>query len=140
MRINKSTTWVAGLALAAAVAQLTAAAAESPAVPFKLGTFQAADREYVGLVIKDSTVVDIAAANSAWERRSAGATKLKMPADMKELIARYEGELGPRLRELARFASTSGQGFSRPVSEVKTLPPVRPALILNAGANYPEHA
>jgi 2-keto-4-pentenoate hydratase/2-oxohepta-3-ene-1,7-dioic acid hydratase in catechol pathway len=61
-------------------------------------------------------------------------------AQLKDLIARYDSELGPRLRELARFASTGAQNFARPVAEVKVLPPVRPALILNAGANYPEHA
>jgi 2-keto-4-pentenoate hydratase/2-oxohepta-3-ene-1,7-dioic acid hydratase in catechol pathway len=63
-----------------------------------------------------------------------------MPADMKELIARYERELGPRLRELAAFASTGTPDFTRAVAQVKALPPVRPAVILNAGANYPEHA
>jgi 2-keto-4-pentenoate hydratase/2-oxohepta-3-ene-1,7-dioic acid hydratase in catechol pathway len=90
-------------------------------------------------VIKDSTVVDITAANSAWEKRNASAKKLRMPTDMKDLIARYDAELGPRMRELARLAAAGGN-FTRPVAEVKSLPPVRPALILNAGANYPEHA
>ena len=59
-----------------------------------------------------------------------------MPTDMKDLIARYDAELGPRLRELARLAAAGGQNFARPVAEVKILPPVRPSLILNAGANY----
>ena len=137
--MKKAGSWVAGVALASVVAGIVAAA-EPGAVPFKLGTFKAADREFLGLVIKDSTVVDIAAANTAWERRNASAPKLRIPADMKDLIARYDTELGPRLRELARFASTGNADFARPVADVKTLPPVRPALILNAGANYPEHA
>jgi 2-keto-4-pentenoate hydratase/2-oxohepta-3-ene-1,7-dioic acid hydratase in catechol pathway len=140
MRFNNEKTWVAGLVLAGSLVSLTAAAAQSDAVPFKLGTFGAGGREYLGLVIKESTVVDIAAANSAWERRNTGAPKLRMPTDMKELIARYDSELGPRLRELARFASAGAQSFTRPAGDLKSLPPVRPALILNAGANYPEHA
>jgi 2-keto-4-pentenoate hydratase/2-oxohepta-3-ene-1,7-dioic acid hydratase in catechol pathway len=139
MRLNTYGMWIAGLAIAAVVQQ-TALAAAPAAVPFKLGTFRGADREYLGLVIKDSTVVDIAAANTAWERRNTSAAKIAMPADMKDLIARYDRELGPRLRELAAFASSGAQNFARPVAELKILPPVRPALLLNAGANYPEHA
>jgi 2-keto-4-pentenoate hydratase/2-oxohepta-3-ene-1,7-dioic acid hydratase in catechol pathway len=139
MRLRTCGTWVAGLAFSAALLQLAAAAAQPEAIPFKLGTFRAADREYLGLVIRDSTVVDITAANSAWEKRNASAKKLRMPTDMKDLIARYDAELGPRLRELARFA-VAGGNFTRPVAEVRSLPPVRPAVILNAGANYPEHA
>jgi hypothetical protein len=135
MRIRIYETSVAALALAAALALQTAAAAESEAVPFKLGTFRAAERDYVGMVIKDSTAIDIAAANAAWERRNGTAAKLRMPTDMKELIARYDGDLGPRLRELARFAAAGGQGFARPVAAVTLLPPVRPVVILNAGAN-----
>jgi 2-keto-4-pentenoate hydratase/2-oxohepta-3-ene-1,7-dioic acid hydratase in catechol pathway len=133
-------TGFAVLALAAALLPATALTAEPAAVPFKLGTFGSADTPYLGLVIRDSVVVDIAAANAAWERRNVTATKLRMPTDMKDLIARYDAELGPRLRELARFATAGDQGFSRPVAGVKSLPPVRPSLILNAGANYPEHA
>ena len=140
MRFRTYGTWVAGLALAGALGPQIVVAAEPEAIPFKLGAFRAADREYLGLVIKDSMVVDITAANSAWERRNATATKLRMPTDMKDLIARYDAELGPRLRELARLAAAGAQNFARPVAEVKTLPPVRPSLILNAGANYPEHA
>ncbi|MEO8313645.1 MAG: fumarylacetoacetate hydrolase family protein [Pseudomonadota bacterium] len=139
MKLRTPGTWIAGLAIAGAIVQQAAVAAAPDAVPFKLGTFRAAGREYLGLVIKDS-VVDIVAANATWERRNANAAKLRMPTDMNELISRYEGELGPRLRELARLASTGPQDFARPVADVKSLPPVRPAVILNAGANYPEHA
>lgn len=140
MRTTTHLAWMAGLALAGGVVPLAAVAAEPAPTPFKLGTFRAGDREYLGLVVGDS-VIDIAAANAEWERRNAAAAKVRVPADMKELIARYDGELGPRLRELARLVSVGGQGsFTRPVGDVKSLPPVRPSLILNAGANYPEHA
>src|SRR6187399_3078335 len=105
MRLKTYGMWLAGIAMAGMVHQAAMAAAPA-AVPFKLGTFRAADREYLGMVIKDSTVVDIAAANAAWERRNANAPKISMPTDMKDLIARFERDVGPRLRELAAFAAT----------------------------------
>lgn len=139
-RIGKIGCWVAGMVVAGATLGQVAFGAAA-AVPFKLGTFREAGREYLGMVIGDATVVDIAAANTAWERRNGSAAKLKAPTDMKALIASYDAEWGPRLRELARFADgNAGQSWSHPVARVQVLPPVRPALILNAGANYPEHA
>jgi 2-keto-4-pentenoate hydratase/2-oxohepta-3-ene-1,7-dioic acid hydratase in catechol pathway len=140
MRFETCRMWIAGLAIAAGLSPQMATAAAPSAVPFKLGTFRAANREYLGLVIKDSTVVDIAAANAAWEQRNNTAAKVAMPVDMKDLISRYDRELGPRLRELAAFSAAGAQNFALPVGSVKVLPPVRPAVILNAGANYPEHA
>ena len=116
-------------------------AAETTAVPFKLGTFSAGNHEILGLVLKDSQVVDIAVANQAYERRNRAAARVRMPGDMRDLIERYDAEVGPRLRELARFATDAPSGpYLHPLKDVKVLPPVRPAVILNAGANYPEHA
>ncbi len=131
----------AAVALLLGGAGLAAFAAAPTAVPFKLGTFEVRGQETVGLVLGDSMVVDIAAANQAFERRNGSATKVRAPANMNELIARYERDVGPRLRELARFASEAGSAaYIHPLGQVKTLPPVRPAVILNSGANYPEHA
>lgn len=116
-------------------------AASPPGVPFKLGTFELRGQEKVGLVLRDAVVVDIAAANQEFERRNANAAKVRAPADMKDLIARYEADVGPRLRELARLATEAGSAaYVHPLAQVKTLPPVRPAVMLNAAANYPEHA
>src|SRR6478735_5111098 len=98
LRLDKHGLWAVGLAFAgASLMTSVAAAAESAAVPFKLGTFRAADRESLGLVLNDSTVVDITAANQAWQTRNATAPKLQIPGDMKDLIARYNADLGPRL-------------------------------------------
>jgi 2-keto-4-pentenoate hydratase/2-oxohepta-3-ene-1,7-dioic acid hydratase in catechol pathway len=92
-------------------------------------------------VLRDAVVVDIAAANQAFEQRNGSAAKVRAPADMKELIARYEQDVGPRLRELATFAAAAtNAGYVHPLAQVKTLPPVRPSVILNAGSNDPEHA
>jgi 2-keto-4-pentenoate hydratase/2-oxohepta-3-ene-1,7-dioic acid hydratase in catechol pathway len=124
------------LGTAAALTTCATFAAEGSVTPFKLGTFESRGRAFLGLVLQDTRVFDIAAANSAYEKRNRKATKVRVPADMKELIARYEQDLGPRLRELAA-ANASSDGMA--VASLKVLPPVRPAVILNAGANYPEH-
>jgi 2-keto-4-pentenoate hydratase/2-oxohepta-3-ene-1,7-dioic acid hydratase in catechol pathway len=87
-------------------------------------------------VLQDTRVFDIAAANAAFEKRNRKAAKVRAPADMKELITRYEQDVGPRLRELAA-ANATATGMA--VASLRVLPPVRPAVILNAGANYPEH-
>lgn len=118
-----------------------ATGAESRATPFKLGTFEAQGREYIGLVLRDTVIIDVAAANTQYERANPTAAKLVFPADMKDLIARYDAQFGPRLRALANAnAAVQDAAYIRSIDGVKILPPVRPALMLNAGANYPEHA
>jgi 2-keto-4-pentenoate hydratase/2-oxohepta-3-ene-1,7-dioic acid hydratase in catechol pathway len=129
------------VAMACLVACGIAQAAAPAQTPFKLGTFRAEGREFTGLVLRDSVVLDITAANAQYERSHAGQPKLQMPADMKEIIARYDATLAPRLRALANeFSGTQSASFIHRVDALKILPPVRPAIILNAGANYPEHA
>jgi 2,4-didehydro-3-deoxy-L-rhamnonate hydrolase len=131
------------LCTASASFATAASAAAGGATPFKLGTFQTKGKEFVGLVLQDKRVLDIAAANAAFESRNAGAAKLAAPRDMKELIARYERDIGPRLRDLAAAnagAEPGSASYVYAVSALEVLPPVRPAVILNAGANYPAHA
>jgi 2-keto-4-pentenoate hydratase/2-oxohepta-3-ene-1,7-dioic acid hydratase in catechol pathway len=118
------------------------AAGDEP-TPFKLGTFELKGKEFVGLVLQDKRVVDVAAANTAFEKSHSRATKVVAPHDMKDLISRYEHDVGPRLRELAAANANAQPGSAKyvyAVDAVKILPPVRPAVILNAGANYPAHA
>ena len=136
-----------GRALAICVASVcvsTAASAAGESVTaFKLGTFEAKGKEFVGLVLQDKRVLDIAVANAAFERGNSKAPKVAAPRDMKELIARYEGDVGPRLRELAganASAEPGSKSYVYAVGALRVLPPVRPAVILNAGANYPAHA
>ena len=128
-----------GSIIALSSAQASVAAETTP--PFKLGTFAAGSREFVGLVLEDSRVLDIAAANEAFEKRNAKVARIKIPADMDELIARYEQAIGPRLRQIAAAnAAIAVRPYVYPLGSVRILPPMRPAVILNAGANYPEHA
>jgi 2,4-diketo-3-deoxy-L-fuconate hydrolase len=104
--------------------------------PFKLGRFTEGDRIYVGLVLDDSVIVNIAQANSALP-----GAKPAMPATMRGLIGRYD-ELRPRLGEIAAAASETGTqaAYAKDVSEVTILPPIVPNIIYNAAANYSLHA
>jgi 2-keto-4-pentenoate hydratase/2-oxohepta-3-ene-1,7-dioic acid hydratase in catechol pathway len=92
-------------------------------------------------VLRDSQVVDIAAANAAFETADPTAAKLAPPADMKALIARYDAEWKPRLASIARnvAAATSAPTYATSITGLRVHPPVRPSLILNAGGNYVEH-
>jgi 2-keto-4-pentenoate hydratase/2-oxohepta-3-ene-1,7-dioic acid hydratase in catechol pathway len=110
-------------------------------VPYKLGTFERNSQAFVGLVLNDTRVVDLAAANAAWEGGNASAPKLTMPADMTALITRYDAELKPRLAAIASSvaASSTPPAYAYAIDSLKVLPPVRPSLILNAGGNYTEH-
>ena len=110
-------------------------------IPFKLGTFERSGRVYIGLVLNDTQAVDIAAANAAYEAANASAPRLPAPADMKALIAGFDGQWKARLAAIARDVTTakSAPPYVAKVAELRVHPPVRPALILNAGGNYVEH-
>lgn len=132
------------LVVAAVVAVIASAGlraqAGGAAVTFKLGTFDQGGRTFVGLVLRDAQIVDIARANTAYEAANASAQKLTAPADMKQLITRYDGEWRARLMAIARTVPTTGApAYVYAVSAVKILPPVRPSVQLNAGGNYVEH-
>jgi 2,4-didehydro-3-deoxy-L-rhamnonate hydrolase len=114
-----------------------------PAVPFKVGTFEReGGRAFVGLVLQDTQVADISQANAAFESSNGSARKLTAPADMTELIARYDAEWKERLGAIARdvSAAKSRPAYVFALDTLKMRPPVRPALILNAGGNYVEHS
>ncbi|HEY3159401.1 MAG TPA: fumarylacetoacetate hydrolase family protein [Vicinamibacterales bacterium] len=141
MGVNR--TFVA-LLVAGAVAVIASAGlgaqAGAAAVTFKLGTFDQGGRTFVGLVLRDAQIVDIARANTAYEAANTSAQKLTAPADMKQLIARYDSEWRARLMAIARSVPATGApAYVYAVSAVKILPPVRPSVQLNAGGNYVEH-
>src|SRR5690606_19677175 len=69
------------------------------AEPFKVGSFLIDGKPTVGLVLRDSLIVDINAANLALERDPAFPV-LPMPDDMLGLIERYEYGLQRRLYEI----------------------------------------
>src|SRR5687768_541282 len=142
-------TRIQGIAVAVALAvglvgcgTPTDAQSGGAAVPFKVGTFERGGQPFIGLVLRDSQVVDIAPANAAYETSNASAPKLARPNDMKALISRYDAEWKGRLAAIARDVSTAKAppSYAYAVDTLKVLPPVRPSIILNAGGNYVEHS
>lgn len=110
--------------------------AQAP-TPFKLGTFQRQDRTFVGVVLRDAVVIDLAAANSA----VAGGGNVTAPPDMKDLIARYDSGLRDRIAAIVRAVGTTRPAYVHDLSSLKTLPPIMyPTTMLNAAVNYREHA
>jgi hypothetical protein len=133
---------------------LAATLAQAQAVtPFKLGTFmhpnaqsprvggpaERAGRTFVGIVLREAVVIDFAAAHKAIQTP---ASTVAPPADMKDLIVRYDQGLRARILDIIR--SVEAAGGARPayvfdLSAVKILPPVMPATMLNVAVNYAEH-
>ena len=87
-------------AAAAAVVTASALHAQAPA-PFKLGTFQQQGRTFVGIV-RDSVVIDLAAADSAVPGRTAPAA-----GDMRDVIARYDSVLRARINAIVKAVPTT---------------------------------
>ena len=83
-------------ATAAAFAACALATAQTP-TPFKLGTFERQGRTFVGIVLRDTVVIDLAAANAAIRTP---ASTVAAPADMKDLIARYDAGVRTRIGQI----------------------------------------
>ncbi len=140
-----ATMFVAGAILAIVPASVSAQATKS-VEPFKVGTFDIDGRETVGLVLRDSLVVDLEPANRHLQRYGDYA-RVPMPGDMLELIEQYEYGLKYRLYEIVNELVESGRltGSTRPnyvhdVASVRTLAPIRyPGKILNAAGNFYSH-
>jgi len=111
--------------------------AQSPR-PFKLGTFERAAQPFVGIVLRDVLVIDFAAAHTA-----VGASGVVAPADMKDLITRYDQGLRGRIQEIVRAvdAATDRPPYAYDLGELETLPPIMyPTNMVNTALNYREHA
>lgn len=130
---------VVGAVLSACV--LAVIFTEAQAVtPFKLGTFERGGRPFVGIVLRDTIVIDFAAAHAAVRTPASTAAA---PADMRDLIARYDAGLRARIGEIIRAveaAGTSRPAYVYDVKSVKILPPIMyPRAMLNVAVNYREH-
>jgi len=116
-------------------------AAQAAPVPFKLGTFQRQGPQnspFVGVVLRDSLVIDLAAANTAL---STG-RRITAPADMKDLIGRYDAGVRDRIVEIVRAVSAANAraAYVHDLTSLKTLPPIMyPMTMVNAAVNYREH-
>jgi 2-keto-4-pentenoate hydratase/2-oxohepta-3-ene-1,7-dioic acid hydratase in catechol pathway len=112
-------------------------AAEREAL-FKLGSFERNGRRFVGIVVRDELVIDLAAADAALP----GSGRLGSATDMKDVIARYDQ--GVRARILAIVDQTlktpNRPAYMMELTSVRTLPPiVYPTTMLNVAVNYREH-
>jgi hypothetical protein len=98
------------LVVAGALAVVASAvfAHRRPPPTYKLGTFEQGGRTFLGLVLRDTQIADIARANAAYEQANASAPKLTAPTDMKQLIARYDNEWRARLTAIARTIPATG--------------------------------
>ena len=125
---------VAGLF--AALVSAVVAAQPAP-TPFKLGTFERQGRTFVGIVLREAVVIDFAAAHSAV---TIPASTVAPPADMKDLIARYDSGLRARIVEIVRAVGDTRPAYVYDVGAVKILPPIMyPTTMLNVAVNYREH-
>ena len=112
-----------------------------PAEPDKVGTFEISKTPTVGLVLRDSLIVDIAAANAA-----VPGSKVAAPRDMIDLIERYDSGVRSRLVEIVNFLAANNRLTSaRPdyvhdLKAVRTMAPILyPSKILNAAVNFSSH-
>jgi 2-keto-4-pentenoate hydratase/2-oxohepta-3-ene-1,7-dioic acid hydratase in catechol pathway len=117
--------------------------------PFKLGTFERDGAQFVGIVLRDRLIVELNAANRDFEGRP-DVMKVPMPADMKDLITRYQTGMQRRIYEIVnalvgenRLGGEGGQGrpaYIHEVGSVRTLAPILyPTKMLNAAVNYYGH-
>jgi 2-keto-4-pentenoate hydratase/2-oxohepta-3-ene-1,7-dioic acid hydratase in catechol pathway len=120
----------------AALVTATAIVAQQAPTPFKLGTFERQGRTFVGIVLRDSVVIDFGAAHAAITNPASG---VAAPSDMKDLIARYDG-LRPRIVEIVRTVGATRPAYVYDVGALKILPPIMyPTTMLNVAVNYREH-
>src|SRR5688572_26708686 len=122
----------------------TGTAAQS-AEPYKVGTFSSGTSEWVGIVLRDRFVVDLAQANLALEKTRSWPRRA-MPADMVALIADYENGLKGRIYaivgDVVQGSALTGTrpSYIREVSQVKTLAPIPlPRMIMNTAVNFYSH-
>ena len=117
-----------------------------PAEPFHVGTFDIHGVPHVGLVLRDSLVIDIEVANMALEADPTYA-HVPMPEDMLELIGRWDYGLKYRLYEIVNqvvgnnLLTGSGRAdYVHAVADLRTRPPIMyPGKILNAAVNFYSH-
>src|SRR5688572_15100579 len=115
------------------------ATAQAP-MPYKLGTFERAGRTFVGIVLRESLVIDLPTAHAAIRTP---ASTVAAPTDMKDLIVRYDAGLRARSVDIVRSVEAAGAArpaYAYELRAVKILPPIMyPTTMLNVAVNYREH-
>ncbi len=142
----KTLTFSMVLSILAGPANVFAQAMES-VEPFKVGTFAVNDTPFVGLVVRnDSLIVDVNGANRAMQLQWRY-SKLDMPTDMIGFIEQYEYGLKYRVYELVNWLvandliNSADASYVYPVGDVDILAPILyPSKIMNAAVNFYTHA
>ena len=110
--------------------------------PFKVGTFEIDGHPTIGIVLRDSLIIELDRANDELERQTRYPA-VPMPNDMTALIERYEYGLKRRLYELVNDHVENDRleaDYVHDVDAVRTLPPIMyPGKILNAAVNFYSH-
>jgi len=113
--------------------------AQQSSTPFKLGTFESGGRTFVGVVLDEATVIDLAAAS---ESVNTG-VDIAAPADMKDLITRYESGVRDMIRAVIGSVEEAADAPLTYVHDLATLnirPPIMyPTTMLNTAVNYADH-
>ncbi len=144
--MKRTLTLIALVALASP-GLVAAQSAMSSEEPFKLGTFEISGEgdSRIGIVLRDELIVELNAANQALEA-GPNYPAIPMPADMRELISRYEYGLKYRLYEIVnsivnmnRLTGRDRASFVHDVDDVRTLAPLVPGKMLNAAVNFYSH-
>jgi 2-keto-4-pentenoate hydratase/2-oxohepta-3-ene-1,7-dioic acid hydratase in catechol pathway len=118
----------AALVMAGWLVSIGAALDAQAPTAYKLGMFRQGQRDFVGLVLNDTTVVDLSRAN------------VGAPATLKALVAGWNADIAGKIGTLAAAAAKQAPAGAFKVSELKTLPPISdPAVLFNAAVNYSEH-
>ncbi len=119
------------------------AQAVSSVEPYKVGTFEIGGAPTVGIVLRDTLVVDLAAANTALEINPMY-PHVNAPADMLDLIGQYEYGLKYRIYEIVNNVVGSDlleADYVHRVADVDILPPIMySSKIMNAAVNFYTHA
>jgi 2-keto-4-pentenoate hydratase/2-oxohepta-3-ene-1,7-dioic acid hydratase in catechol pathway len=140
------------VALAAlALASVASVSGQSPgalksAEPFKLGTFLLNGRPAVGIVLRDSLVIDLTAANADLQLRPEY-VPVALPSTMLGVIEQYEYGVQRRIYEIVnamvadnRLTGATRPDYVRDVSTVRALAPIQyPSKMLHAAGNYYGH-
>lgn len=143
-----SLTLLSVLAAFALPASVSAQSSEiEPAEPYKVGTFAVDYEQFVGLVMRDDTlIVDVAEANRAMQLMPRYAN-VNMPNDMMGLIEQYDYGLKYRVYEIVNWLVESGQlddtspDYIHAVEDVDIRAPIQyPSKIMNAAVNFYTHA
>jgi len=107
--------------------------------PYKLGTFESGGRTFVGIVLNESTVIDLEIAVATLHPHEG----LAGPSDMKDLIARFNAGGRGMIREAigaVEAAGTEAPDYVHDLGSLNIRPPVMyPTTMLNTAVNYAEH-